>query len=135
VIAPQPPASAERIRLVVTPGPLAGPLVSRVVGIAASRADLPVDRLNDALLVADAIAAHAPAQLDGSADDKLEVSVRASEGRLEVRVGPLRPGGAKRLLGDSALPAIGNVIARLATRARVAEGAGGDTLVIDVEAT
>lgn len=118
--------------MTVAVGPLVGPVLSRVVGIHAARADLPVDRLNDAVLVADAIAARAPAFTVG---DRLPVSVQSSQGRLEVRIGPLRPGGGQRVLDGAALPAIGSVIERLADEVRVRGGAGGDEyLVIRIDA-
>lgn len=122
----------DRTRVTVAVGPLVGPVLARVVGIHASRAELPVDRLNDAVLVADAIAARAPAF---AVADRLPVSVQSSPGRLELRVGPLRAGGGQRVLEGAALPAIGSVIERLADTVRVREGAGGDEyLVLRIEA-
>lgn len=122
----------DRTRVTVAVGPLVGPVLSRVVGIHASRAELPVDRLNDAVLVADAIAARAPAFAVG---DRLPVSVQSTRGRLEVRVGPLRPGGGQRVLEGAALPSVGSVIERLADAVRVREGAGGDEyLIIRIDA-
>lgn len=122
----------DRTRVTVAVGPLVGPVLSRVVGIHAARAELPVDRLNDAVLVADAIAARAPAFTVG---DRLPVSVQSGSGRLEVRIGPLRPGGGRRVLEGAALPTVGSVIERLADDVRVREGAGGDEyLVIRIDA-
>ena len=122
----------DRTRVTVAVGPLVGPIVSRVVGIHAARAALPLDRLSDAVLVADAIAARGPAFTVG---DRLPVSLQSGEGRLEIRVGPLRPGGGKRVLEGAALPAVGSVIERLADSVRVREGAGGDEyLVIRIDA-
>ena len=37
----------------IASGPLVGPILRRVVGMLAARADLPLDRLDDAVLVAD----------------------------------------------------------------------------------
>ena len=37
----------------IAAGPLVGPVLRRVVGMLAARADLPLDRLDDAVLVAD----------------------------------------------------------------------------------
>ena len=51
------PRSNEAVVRVVN-GPLVAPVLSRGVGMPAARAQCPVDRLDDALLVADAIAAH-----------------------------------------------------------------------------
>ena len=122
----------DRTRVTVAVGPLVGPVVSRVVGIHAARAALPLDRLSDAVLVADAIAARGPAFTVG---DRLPVSLQSGAGRLEIRVGPLRPGGGKRVLEGAALPAVGSVIERLADSVRVREGAGGDEyLVIRIDA-
>ena len=122
----------DRTRLTVTLGPLVGPVLSRVVGIHAARAGLPVDRLSDAILVADAIAARAPAFAVAS---RLPLSVQSAPGRLEVRLGPLRPGGAQRVLDGAALPAVGNVIERLADVVRIREGSGdGEYLVIRIDA-
>ncbi|HVW17405.1 MAG TPA: hypothetical protein VHB30_04085, partial [Solirubrobacteraceae bacterium] len=57
---PDPGPVASSVRLAVRGGPLAEPVLARVVGRLAARALCPVDRLDDAMLVADAIAAHAP---------------------------------------------------------------------------
>lgn len=123
----------DRTRVTVAIGPLVGPVLARVVGIHAARADLPFDRLNDAVLVADAIAAHAPAF---AMDDRLPVSVQSGAGRLELRVGPLRPGGGRLLIEGAALPNVGSVIERLADTVRVREGAGGgEYLVVRIDAT
>ncbi len=123
----------DRTRVTVAVGPLLGPVLARLVGIHASRADLPVDRLNDAVLVADAIAARAPAFTTG---DRVPVSIQSGAGRLELRVGPLRAGGGRRILEGAALPSVGSVIERLADAVRVRSGAGGDEyLVIRIEAT
>lgn len=117
----------DRTRVTVAVGPLVGPVLSRVVGIHASRADLPVDRLNDAVLIADAVAAQAPAFAVGG---RLPVSVQSGAGRLEVRIGPLRAGGGRRVLEGAALPDIGSVIERLADTVKIRGGAGGDEYLI-----
>jgi hypothetical protein len=122
----------DRTRITVAVGPLVGPVLARVIGIHASRADLPLDRLNDAVLVADAIAARGPAFIAGP---RLPVSVQSAPGRLEIRVGPLRSGGGRRVLEGAALPTVGNVIERLADAVRVRDGAGGsEYLTVRIDA-
>ncbi len=117
----------DRTRVTVATGPLVGPVLARVIGIHASRADLPVDRLSDAVLVADAIAAQAPAF---AVDGRLPVSLQSGPGRLELRIGPLRPGGGQGVLEGAALPSVGSVIERLADVVRVRSGAGGDEYLV-----
>ena len=95
----------------IASGPLVGPILRRVVGMLAARADLPLDRLDDAVLVADLIAARAPAH---SVDDKIHVALDPGERTLLLRVGPLRSGGGEALIVDAAVPGVGNVIEQLA---------------------
>ena len=78
----------------IASGPLVGPILRRVVGMLAARADLPLDRLDDAVLVADLIAARAPAH---SVDDKINVALDPGDRSLVLRVGPLRSGGGQAL--------------------------------------
>ena len=123
--ASSPPESAEGLpetRLAVAAGPLVGPVLRRVVGMLAARADLPLDRLDDAVLVADVIASRAS---HWSSDDAVQVSLQPGERTLWLRVGPLRKGGADALLDEAAVPDVGSVIAKLADEVHVdSEGAG-----------
>ena len=100
----------------IAAGPLVGPILRRVVGMLAARADLPLDRLDDAVLVADLIAARAPAHVVGQTVD---VELSSSARSLELRVGPLRGGGGEALVVDAAVPGVGNVIEQLADELRV----------------
>jgi serine/threonine-protein kinase RsbW len=112
----------------VVDGPLVAPVLSRVVGMLAARAQCPVDRLDDALLVADAIAAHAPGH---STDGHVTVQLRTSGDGLELRVLELAPDGGDGLLADASLPGVGNVLERIADDVRV----DGDTLVVRLSFT
>lgn len=104
----------------VAQGPLVGPVLARVVGMLAARAQCPVDRLDDALLVADAIAAHAPSH---SSDGHVTVQLRSAGDGLELRVLGLGSGGGDALLADASLPGVGNVLERIADEVRVDRGA------------
>ena len=95
----------------VASGPLGGPVLGRVVGMLTARADCPIDRLDDALLVADAIAATAGSF---SEDGRIGVHVITRAGLLELHVGPLRPGGADELVASASLPGVGNVLESVA---------------------
>ena len=92
-------------------GPLVGPVLGRVVGMLAARAQCPIDRLDDAMLLTDAVAAHAPAH---TTDAHVQVVVAADESGLELRVGALARDGASGLLADAELPGVGNVFTRVA---------------------
>jgi hypothetical protein len=95
----------------IVAGPLVGPILRRVVGMLAARADLPLDRLDDAVLVADLIAARAPAHV---AEGKVNVALDPGDRSLSLRIGPLRQGGGQALIVDAAVPGVGNVIEQLA---------------------
>lgn len=101
--------NATRIR--VASGPLVGPLLRRVVGIVLARADWPLDRLNEALLVCDALSAHAPSYAN---DGRLSFSVQANEREAELRVCELAADSAGALIEDAMLPVVGNVLERVA---------------------
>ena len=109
----------------VAAGPLVGPVLRRVVGMLAARADLPLDRLDDAVLVADVIAARAPAH---ARDDEVRVALLPGERTLDLRLGPMRPGGGRALVLDASVPGMGNVIEQLADELEVLEHAGNEYL-------
>lgn len=105
-----PPHDAATI-VSIASGPLVGPVLRRVVGMLAARADLPVDRLDDAVLVADLIAARAPRH---SVDGSVRVALAPQPRSLRIVVGPLAEGGARALVAEAAVPGVGNVIEQLA---------------------
>ena len=98
---------------------LLGPVLGRVVGMLAARAQCPIDRLDDALLLTDAVAAHAPAH---AANGRVIVHIRADEEGLSLRVGALRAGGAEALVESASLPGVGNVFRRVASDVRAEDG-------------
>jgi serine/threonine-protein kinase RsbW len=107
----------------VSSGPLGAPVLGRVVGMLAARADCPIDRLDDALLVADAVAAKAGSFAE---DGRIHVRVVARLGSVELFVGPLRTGGATDLIASAALPGVGNVLERVADELEPQAGDDGD---------
>ena len=114
--------------MVVRNGPLLGPVLTRVIGMLAARAQCPIDRLDDALLVADTVAAHSA---DHSLIGTVTVGLTATEGLLELTVGSLRPQGAEALLRDADLPGVGNVLERVADKVEIrTDGGEGEELYI-----
>ena len=114
-----PAETIQPTELSVTPGPLVGPVLRRVVGMLAARADLPLDRLDDAVLVADVIADRAGAY----AQDAIQVRLEPGERKLWMRVGPLTPGGAQALLSEA--PDVGPIIVKLADEVQIDESEAG----------
>jgi hypothetical protein len=110
-------------------GPLTGPVLCRVVSMVLARANCPMDRLDDALLICDAISAHAPTHAD---DGHLAFSVSARAGGFELRVGELPERGASRLVQDAVVPGIGNVLERVTDELHIEPSgeSGRETLVL-----
>ena len=114
--------------MVVRNGPLLGPVLTRVLGMLAARAQCPIDRLDDALLVADTVAAVSP---DHTKNGTVIVDLKAEEGALELIIGALKPQGGSALLRDAELPGVGNVLERVADAVEVRDGGdAGEQLYI-----
>lgn len=80
----------------VVQGPLASPALARAAGAMAARCDLPVDRLEDAVLVLDVL-------LEGrTRDDVLVVVLDTVADTLTLRAGPFADGEPARLAGVQA---------------------------------
>ena len=126
------PEPANEALVVVRQGPLVGPVLSRVVGMLGARAQFPIDRLDDALLVTDAVAAHAAGF---TVNSRITVTVLAREGELELRVGPLRPDGGQALLAAAELPGVGNVLERVADDVQVRRQPDREELVVRLGST
>jgi hypothetical protein len=110
-------------------GPLVGPVLCRVVSMVLARANCPMDRLDDAMLICDALSAHAPTH---AADGCLAFAVSARGGEFELRVGELPEQAAKRLVQDAVLPGVGNVLERMTDELRIepaADGAGEELVL------
>jgi hypothetical protein len=116
-------------RVAVVRGPLVGSVLGRVVGMLAARAQCPIDKLDDALLIADAVAAHAPRF---SADDRVHVVVRTDQGSLDIVVRELAEGGTEGLVTDATLPGVGNVLERVADEVDRSRGEDGEQLRVRV---
>jgi hypothetical protein len=102
--------------MLVRNGPLLGPVLTRVIGMLAARAQCPIDKLDDALLVADTVAAHSP---DHAVNGTVLVALAAEETGIELTVTQLEPQGAQALLKDAELPGVGNVLEQVADTVEV----------------
>jgi serine/threonine-protein kinase RsbW len=115
----------------IVPGPLVSAISSRVTAMLAARCDFPLDRLADAVLVSDAISAHAEQYVSG---DDVGLAIEDGDGALDFRVGPLREGGARGLLSELEVPGFGGSLERLVDGVNV-ENTGpaeGEFLVLTI---
>ena len=114
--------SSNEAVLRVTGPDLLGPVLTRVVAMLVARAESPIDTLDDAMLLADAIAAHAPDFTNG---DTI-VRVRTAPDSLSLGVGPFDAGTGQSFLESTTLPDVGNVVERVAHSVHH----DGDTLLL-----
>lgn len=133
-VGPAATASLERARLTVSCGDFARALAGRFVAALAAETDLPLDRLDEAVLVAEAVADRCG---ELTPDGELELAVAVHADRLELRVGPLEPGAANQMLGaDVERGSHGGVIRGLSSSVEVRRSRNGhESLVITVAAT
>lgn len=129
--ASSPPEPPGPVSLRVSTGPLAGPVLNRVASMVLARAQCPLDRFDDALILCDAISAHAPAHVR---DSHIAYKLTAADRSIELRVAELRAGGAAGLMDDALLPDVGNVIERYSDSRRIepAPDGAGEELILTI---
>jgi hypothetical protein len=103
------------------------PILRRAVAGTSAKAGLPVDRIDDAILILEALLCDA-----GTARaDEVHLVLTASPGSFALLMGPLAGREAERLLADAALPLVGPVIERLATTAFTVDDGSHLLIVVD----
>ena len=102
-------------------------MLARIVGALAARRDLSVDRVSDAVLLTDAIAAAAPGRF---ADGEVRLALADGEDGLELRLGPMEDGGAEEIREELDVPDVGGSLEALADEFAVEGAADGDYLAI-----
>ncbi len=133
IAAPRDPGRDE-VTIAIAPAKLCAPILGRLVAALAARAGFSIDRLSDAQLLSDALAARLDAAFG------LSAAIETLEGRaIQMLIEGLDAGGAAEMLAGAAPPELGGVIERLADEVEVAgAGAQGETLrllVRDVRGT
>jgi anti-sigma regulatory factor (Ser/Thr protein kinase) len=125
------PPPAEETELRVGHPDLVAPILGRALGALAARRAITVDRLSDAMLLSDAISAGAPQAFE---DERVCLTIADREEGVELRVGPMRDGGAERLRASLDLPELGGSLEALADELHVERGDDGDFLVVGIAA-
>jgi serine/threonine-protein kinase RsbW len=129
-VAPGPPVpDATEVRVEKD---LLGPVLSRALTALAARHEITVDRISDAMLLADAISDAAPR---GFADGHVRLSIADRPEGVELRVGPMKDGAAEGLRSSLDLPDVGGSLATLADEVRTESDDEGDYLVVGIAAT
>jgi serine/threonine-protein kinase RsbW len=127
--APQAVEVADETRITLPASDLLAPVLSRVVSMFATRADLSVDELSDAFLLSDAISAGGGTNFpEGTAN----LTVSESAGSFEVRIGPLEQGGGRRLVDGLRIPELDASLETLADEVRVDPVDGGEVIAIRI---
>ena len=105
------------------------PVLRRAVAGTSSKAGLSVDRIDDAILILEALLADDRT----TRTDEVHLILTARPGSFALMMGPFAGAEAERLLAQAELPLVGPVIERLATSARTVDS--GSHLLIVVDAT
>ncbi len=121
------PFPSDRTEMVIDRSELLAPVFARVVGALAARRDLSVDRVSDAVLVTDAIAAAAPERF---ADGRVRLGLDESAEGIDLRLGPMEPGAATRIREELEVPSVGGSLETLADELTVEESGDGEFLII-----
>jgi anti-sigma regulatory factor (Ser/Thr protein kinase) len=118
---------AEETEIEVGREDLLAPVLSRIVGALAARRDLSVERVSDAVLLTDAIAAAAPGRF---ADGGVKLSLADSDEGIVLKLGPMRSGGAEEIRSKLSMPDVGGSLETLADEFSVESDGEGDYLAI-----
>jgi serine/threonine-protein kinase RsbW len=116
------PPLTEETELAIAAGEVVRPVLSRVIGALAARADFSLDRLADTVLLGDAVSSHQPGDFT---DGLVGIAIKDGEGTLTVRIGPLVEGAGQRILSGMDLP--GGERGSLRKLAQSIEVAAGDS--------
>jgi anti-sigma regulatory factor (Ser/Thr protein kinase) len=109
-----------------SPG-LLSPVLTRIVAALAARRELSIDRVSDAVLVTDAVAAAAPSQF---ADGHVRLGLEDDGEGIGLKVGPLRRGAAEQIRHELDVPEVGGSLETLADELAVEEVDEGEYLTI-----
>ncbi len=115
----------------ISAGSVVRPVLARVIGALAARAEFSIDRLADTILLGDAVSAHRASDFR---DGTVGIEIMDKEGRLDVRVGPLVQGAAERIADELELPG-GTSLRKLASELTVQPGADGlaEFLIVGID--
>ena len=94
-----PAVQGDQVGLSVSPVRLLPAILGRMARTLAATAHFSLDRFSDVYLITDALAAHAGRN---ALDGRIDACLAAADRRLEVEIGPLRPGTSHALAASTA---------------------------------
>jgi serine/threonine-protein kinase RsbW len=123
----------EELAIAIAPGAMVKPVLARVIGALAARAEFSIDRLSDTVLLGDAVSSSGEGDFS---DGRVAISINDSSGTLGVRVGPLVEGAGERLMAEMDVPGAGSLRSLADTMeislGETAEGDAAEFLVFEV---
>jgi len=123
----------DELEIAMAPGELVKPVLARVIGALAARAEFSVDRLADTVLLGDAVSASDEVDF---ADGRLGISIKDGDGTLDVRVGPLVEGAGQKLMDEMEVPGAGSLRSLTksmeVTKGETSDGEPAEFLVFEV---
>jgi serine/threonine-protein kinase RsbW len=113
-----PSEAQSELEMAITPGDMVKPVIARVIGALAARAEFSVDRLADTVLLGDAVSSSTGDDFTGG---RVGIALRDGDGALFVRVGPLVEGAGAKLMNEMDVPGAGS-LRSLTSRMEVMKG-------------
>jgi hypothetical protein len=123
-------ASTSQVEIVVKSGAHVAPVLERLVSAAAARAELPIDRVVNALTIVDVLVAATDEVL---VDGQRELVLTIGEGSLGITVAGLLDGQAEAIRDAASLPEVGNVLDRTARSVGIAREGEHTALVLALD--
>jgi serine/threonine-protein kinase RsbW len=124
----------KELAMALAPGAMVKPVLARVMGALAARAEFSVDRLADTVLLGDAVSSSGE---DDFSDGRVGISIKDSAGTLGVRVGPLVEGAGEKLMAEMDVPGAGSLRSLASTmeiaKDETSQGEAVEFLVFEVE--
>jgi serine/threonine-protein kinase RsbW len=123
------PVAPDELEVTMAPPQLGSVVLPRLTCAAAARAGFTVDRMSDAQLLADALAAHVVSALR---EPRLHCRIGIGVRELKLEVGVFAPGGARAAIEDSNVGQLGPLLERLASASEVLADPAGERLVLSI---
>jgi serine/threonine-protein kinase RsbW len=120
---------AGELVLAMSPAELGSLVLPRLAVAIAARAGFTVDRVSDAQLLADALAAHVVPALR---EPVMRCRIVIAKREIGIEVGVFEPGGARAAIEDSDIGQLGPLLERLASATEIRERDGAELLELSI---